>query len=156
MKIEELQRIIQTGTQKSDTEKIEADRSFEAVLNETAAERQGGASGVGAGEGPPPSSAPLFVSTVPDLSASEAVRDEALQKLEMTLALLEQYHDELLDPTKTLKALANTVELLKNEVSGLQKLLLQDPMEVDLKEIIHQTAIQTQVEVTRFDQGILL
>jgi len=74
----------------------------------------------------------------------------------MTLTLLEQYHDELLDPAKSLKTLANTVELLKREVDGLQELLLRYPIEEDLKEIINQTAIQGQVEVTKFDQGMLL
>ena len=159
MKIEDLQGVSQAGVQKPNTGKIEAGRSFEAILNEQVPAQQSGASEVGApkrSEGPSSPAAPMYISTESDLSPSEVAANVAIQKIEMTLNLLEQYHDELLDPTKTLKALADTVELLKQEVGGLQGLLAKHPIEEDLKEIINQTAIQTQVEVTRFDQGILL
>ena len=159
MKIEDLQGVSQAGVQKPNTGKIEAGRSFEAILNEQVPAQQSGESGGAApkrSEGPSPPAAPIYISTESDLSPSEIAANVAIQKIEVTLNLLEQYHDELLDPTKTLKALADTVELLKQEVGGLQGLLAKHPIEEDLKEIINQTAIQTQVEVTRFDQGILL
>ena len=159
MKIEDLQGVSQAGVQKPNTRKIEAGRSFEAILNEQVPAQQSGESGGTApkrSKGPSSPAAPIYISAESDLSPSEVAANVAIQKIEVTLNLLEQYHDELLDPTKTLKALADTVELLKQEVGGLQGLLAKHPIEEDLKEIINQTAIQTQVEVTRFDQGILL
>ncbi|MBI4776600.1 MAG: hypothetical protein HY788_20890 [Deltaproteobacteria bacterium] len=159
MKIEDLVKIGQMEIQSRKSVQTETDCSFEAILREKAPAQQSGASSVGVADrsqGPSSPPPPIYISAVSDLGPSEAAGSEALRKVEMTLALLEQYHDELLDPSKTLKALANTVELLKREVGGLQELVSRYPIEEDLKAIINQTAIQTQVEVTKFDQGMLL
>ncbi|MDR1081488.1 MAG: hypothetical protein LBQ79_11155 [Deltaproteobacteria bacterium] len=89
-------------------------------------------------------------------AAPSATPQEAAQKIEETLGLLEEYAVSLGDPSNTLKDLAPLAEELSLQAGGLDSLTKKLPADDPLKELGSDTAALAAVEALKFKRGDFL
>jgi hypothetical protein len=135
----------------------QAGESFESILSEEATGASGTSTPSGSRniQGPPPG-APLPMSSVSAVDQMSLFRTQALRTLEDTMSLLERYRSELLDPSKTLKDLAPTIEALKSALKDIEEMIEAAPAGDPLRDLLTQAAVPTYNEVARFEQGYFL
>ncbi|MDR1040227.1 MAG: hypothetical protein LBR80_08700 [Deltaproteobacteria bacterium] len=85
-----------------------------------------------------------------------ATPQEAAQKIEETLGLLEEYAVSLGDPSNTLKDLAPLAEELSFASGGLDSLTKKLPEDDPLRELGSETATLAAVEALKFKRGDFL
>jgi hypothetical protein len=81
---------------------------------------------------------------------------EAVEKIEETLGLLEEYAVSLGDPSNTLKDLAPLAEELSLSAGGLDSLTRKLPEDDPLRELGSDTAALAAVEALKFKRGDFL
>jgi hypothetical protein len=89
-------------------------------------------------------------------AAPPATPQEAAQKIEETLGLLEQYAVSLGDPSNTLKDLGPLAEELSLTAGNLDSLSKKLPEDDPLKDLSSETAALAAVEALKFKRGDFL
>jgi hypothetical protein len=89
-------------------------------------------------------------------AAQPATPQEAAQKIEKTLGLLEEYAVSLGDPANTLKDLAPLAEELSLQAGGLDTLTKKLPVDDPLRELGSDTAALAAIEALKFKRGDFL
>ena len=78
---------------------------------------------------------------------------EPVQTVERLLDTVEQYGRLLNDPGSTLRAMEPTVNQMKIQVTSMNRLLQNLPVENPMRQVLEETRALVSGEVERFDSG---
>jgi hypothetical protein len=94
---------------------------------------------------------------VPGVARSQAaqgsVTEEAVNRIQSALDLLDNYQQQLADPQISLKEMMPVMNALKNRIHDLTRTVDQAQVPDDLAEIASEVAVTAQVEVSKFYRG---
>lgn len=79
--------------------------------------------------------------------------DDALQKLDGSLVLLESYQSRLSDPTVPLHELQPDIDRLEHEAYQLQSTLLALPEDHPVRDLLNRSIVTMTVEIAKYRRG---
>ena len=77
----------------------------------------------------------------------------AIDRIENLIGLLDQYRQQLADPSTTLKNIDPIIRKIDQETENMAPVLDSLPDDEDLKKIINQTLVTASLEVSKFYRG---
>ena len=98
---------------------------------------------------PPPNHAAAIHVSPP----SPATNSITIDRVDNLLNLLDQYRNQLADPTVTLRRIEPLLNTITKEKDQLASALERLPDEDALKDIVHRTLITASLEVIRYSRG---
>lgn len=108
-------------------------------------------------------SEPSNVASIPRMTAPMAVnavdsvflipQEGAMKQAEEALNLLQTYQQELLNPAKSAKDLASTVQSMDREANSLNALLENFQNEPEIQSVMERLAVVMKVEVMKYNRG---
>ena len=87
------------------------------------------------------------------LGAVKFNKQNALDRIENLIGLLDQYRLKLADPGVTLRNIDPIIKKIDQETENLKPVLDSLPQDEDLKNIINQTLVTASLEVGKFYRG---
>jgi cell shape-determining protein MreC len=80
-------------------------------------------------------------------------QEGAMKQAEDALNLLQTYQQDLLDPAKSVKDLASTVQSMDREADSLNSLLEDFQNEPEIQSLMEKLAVVMKVEVMKYNRG---
>lgn len=103
--------------------------------------------------GPQPTTLISSMNGVQMIEAAKFDKQNALDRIENLIGLLDQYRLKLADPGVTLRNIDPIIRKIDQETENLTPVLDSLPQDEDLKNIINRTLVTASLEVGKFYRG---